>query len=330
MVKPASRTEYQLTANEISCLQFVKDAGKAYQKDSVPNSSGKVVPSRHVAERLCARAPALLAKRAGSMPVDSANTEVSHDSYTYYEITPDGVEALEEFAQLAIEGCLSELSESAVAALKDLRFSRNTLNDVLLSLKIEREGREGPKERHHQEGTRPGASARQPDHMRERGRQIVDEDNKVLVYSDLLQLAGIGPGDAYEIAVEGPGRIIIQKKISAEELDQMFDEGKEDVIPHFDVGKAERPNIQTKTWEAFFDLVEATDVPADFMESRSDIPYIISLCLVVFQNRERATQWFNGPNPRLDGRAPAKVIFEEGGCQKVKEILGRIDSGYFA
>lgn len=36
------------------------------------------------------------------------------------------------------------------------------------------------------------------------------------------------------------------KRISAEELDRLFDEGKEDVLQYFDLSKARRPNLEIK------------------------------------------------------------------------------------
>ena len=36
------------------------------------------------------------------------------------------------------------------------------------------------------------------------------------------------------------------KRISAEELDRLFDEGKEDVLQYFDLSKARRPNLETR------------------------------------------------------------------------------------
>lgn len=37
-----------------------------------------------------------------------------------------------------------------------------------------------------------------------------------------------------------------QKRISAEELDRLFDEGKEDILQYFDLSKARRPNLEIK------------------------------------------------------------------------------------
>ena len=37
-----------------------------------------------------------------------------------------------------------------------------------------------------------------------------------------------------------------QKRISAEELDRLFDEGKEDILQYFDLSTARRPNLEIK------------------------------------------------------------------------------------
>lgn len=37
-----------------------------------------------------------------------------------------------------------------------------------------------------------------------------------------------------------------RKRISAEELDRIFDEGKEDVLQYFDLSKARRPNLEIR------------------------------------------------------------------------------------
>jgi hypothetical protein len=37
-----------------------------------------------------------------------------------------------------------------------------------------------------------------------------------------------------------------QKRISAEELDRLFDEGKEDILQYFDLSAARRPNLEIK------------------------------------------------------------------------------------
>lgn len=37
-----------------------------------------------------------------------------------------------------------------------------------------------------------------------------------------------------------------QKRISAEELDRLFDEGKEDILQYFDLSKGRRPNLEIK------------------------------------------------------------------------------------
>jgi hypothetical protein len=37
-----------------------------------------------------------------------------------------------------------------------------------------------------------------------------------------------------------------RKRISAEEIDRLFDEGKEDVLQYFDMSKARRPNLEFK------------------------------------------------------------------------------------
>jgi len=37
-----------------------------------------------------------------------------------------------------------------------------------------------------------------------------------------------------------------QKRISAEELDRLFDEGQEDILQYFDLSKARRPNLEIK------------------------------------------------------------------------------------
>ena len=54
------------------------------------------------------------------------------------------------------------------------------------------------------------------------------------------------------------------KRISTEELDRKFDEGKEDVLEHFDWSKAERPgrrrrvNVDLPEW-----MIESLDREAD-------------------------------------------------------------------
>ncbi len=49
----------------------------------------------------------------------------------------------------------------------------------------------------------------------------------------------------------------------------------------------------------------------------------------VYESPERVRQWLDRPNPRLGGMAPVALLETDAGVQRVEELLGQIDEGYF-
>lgn len=52
--------------------------------------------------------------------------------------------------------------------------------------------------------------------------------------------------------------------------------------------------------------------------------------VAVFDNIDRARDWFNTPKRRFDGRTPLEMLRTELGGQLVEEMLGQIEYGMFA
>lgn len=65
------------------------------------------------------------------------------------------------------------------------------------------------------------------------------------------------------------------------------------------------------------------------MQSPDQLDRVTSSVEKVYGSRERAQQWLNRPNPRLDGRAPITLLDTDNGMQRVEELLGQIDEGFF-
>ncbi len=49
----------------------------------------------------------------------------------------------------------------------------------------------------------------------------------------------------------------------------------------------------------------------------------------VYESRERALQWLQTPNPRLDGHTPQSLLHTDAGCRAVEQLLGQMDEGFF-
>jgi putative toxin-antitoxin system antitoxin component (TIGR02293 family) len=65
------------------------------------------------------------------------------------------------------------------------------------------------------------------------------------------------------------------------------------------------------------------------MESTDQLDRVLDSVEKVYESRERARQWLNRPNPRLGGRAPVTLLDTCEGVQRVEELLGQINEGFF-
>lgn len=57
---------------------------------------------------------------------------------------------------------------------------------------------------------------------------------------------------------------------------------------------------------------------------------ITELALKVFEDEEAATDWLRRPNPALDGARPIQIAETAEGEERVKIVLGRIESGVYS
>jgi putative toxin-antitoxin system antitoxin component (TIGR02293 family) len=65
------------------------------------------------------------------------------------------------------------------------------------------------------------------------------------------------------------------------------------------------------------------------MQSADQLDRVLDSVEKVYGSRKRARQWLNRPNPRLDERAPNALLDTDEGMQRVEELLGQIDEGFF-
>lgn len=125
----------KLTPNQVSHLQFVKDVGKAYQNSSVPEWSGKVVPSRDIAERLVEMG--LLMKQSGWKPVKTKTGLTRQVEYKFYSITKEGETALFEIEENAKRQALVDSINPRKVTYEQIKHRFSNLDEILCSLKKE-------------------------------------------------------------------------------------------------------------------------------------------------------------------------------------------------
>jgi putative toxin-antitoxin system antitoxin component (TIGR02293 family) len=65
------------------------------------------------------------------------------------------------------------------------------------------------------------------------------------------------------------------------------------------------------------------------MKNADPLDRVLNSVEKVYESRERARHWLSRPNPRLDGRAPVTLLDSDDGLQRVEELLGQIDEGFF-
>lgn len=56
---------------------------------------------------------------------------------------------------------------------------------------------------------------------------------------------------------------------------------------------------------------------------------ILKLAKRVFNNSDKAHHWLSEPKRALEGRSPIELLDTEAGVFRVKEMLIRLDEGYF-
>ncbi|WP_096276025.1 MbcA/ParS/Xre antitoxin family protein [Marinobacter sp. LV10R510-11A] len=57
---------------------------------------------------------------------------------------------------------------------------------------------------------------------------------------------------------------------------------------------------------------------------------VLQMAEVVFESRQIALEWLKSPVPALGGKTPRQVIQSPEGCERVLEVLKKLENGEFS